>query len=95
MVTQVINASVTFTFYGTGVQLYGAQRSDHGLYRVTLDSHVYTLNGQANGTESFQVSLFQSAALTNGLHTVTVVNLGTKLDLDFVCLLPSNPKPEF
>lgn len=89
-VTQVANASVSFTFSGTGVQLYGAERADHGLYQVTIDSHVYpSVNGNANGTEQvFQTQIFQTAALDNGLHKVTIVNLGTtKLDLDFVGLL--------
>ncbi|KAF8800280.1 hypothetical protein BYT27DRAFT_7118036 [Phlegmacium glaucopus] len=86
-VTQVANASVSFTFYGTGVQLYGAQRADHGSYQVTIDSHTYSpANGKVNGTEEvFQTQLFQTAALQNGLHKVTMVNLGTtKLDLDFI-----------
>ena len=93
MVTQATNASVSFTFSGTGVQLYGAERADHGLYQVTIDSHVYPpVNGQVNGTEEvFQTQLFQTVALKNGLHKVTIVNLDTmKLDLDFVCFLLLN-----
>lgn len=72
------------------MQLYGAERANHGSYQVTIDSRVYPpANGKVNGTEEvFQTQIFQTAALKNGLHTVTMVNLGTtKLDLDFVCLL--------
>ena len=89
MVTQVANATFSFTFYGTGVQLYGAERADHGLYQVTINTRLYDpVNGQANGTQHFQTSLFGTVALANGFHTVKVQNLGTtKLDLDFVCLL--------
>lgn len=90
MVTQVNNASVSFTFFGSALQLYGAERANHGLYQITIDSHVYPpANGSVNGSqEVFQAPLFQTAALSSGLHKLTVVNLGTtEFDLDFVCLL--------
>lgn len=90
MVTQVKNASVSFTFFGSALQLYGAERASHGLYQITIDSHVYPpANGSVNGgQEVFQAALFQTAALSSGLHKLTVVNLGaTEFDLDFVCLL--------
>ena len=89
-VTQVVNASVSFTFYGSALQLYGAERANHGLYQITIDSHVYPpANGSVDGgQEVFQTPLFQTAALMSGSHKLTVVNLGTTLfDLDFVCLL--------
>lgn len=97
-VTQVANASASFSFHGTGVQLYGAERANHGLYQVTIDSHVYDpANGKTNGTEElFQTALFQTVALTNGLHTVKVVNLGTtQFDLDFVRFLSWNHEAGF
>ena len=89
MVTQVANASVSFTFFGSALQLYGAERANHGLYQITIDSHVYPpANGSVNGADVFQAPLFQTAALKSGSHKLTVVNLGTtKFDLDFVCLL--------
>ena len=89
MATQVVNATVSFTFFGSALQLYGAERANHGLYQITIDSHVYPpVNGGANGVqEVFQAPLFQTAALKSGLHKLTVVNLGTTtFDLDFVCL---------
>ena len=89
-VTQVANASVSFTFFGSALQLYGAERANHGLYQITIDSRVYPpVNGNTNGgQEVFQTPLFQTAALKSGFHKLTVVNLGTTLfDLDFVCLL--------
>lgn len=86
-VTQVANASVSFTFTGIGVQVFAAERADHGSYQVTIDSHVYPpASGHVNGTEEvFQTQIFQSIALENELHTLTMVNLGTtKLDVDFI-----------
>jgi hypothetical protein len=92
MVTQILNASVSFTFFGSALQLYGAERANHGLYQITIDSHVYPpANGSATGAqEVFQAPLFQTAALKSGFHKLTVVNQGTKeFDLDFVRLLSS------
>lgn len=89
MVTQVANASISFSFFGSALQLYGAERPNHGLYQVTIDSRVYApVNGSVNaGSEAFQTSLFRTAALASGFHKLTVVNLGTtQFDVDFVCL---------
>ena len=89
MVTQAVNASVSFTFFGSGLQLYGAERPNHGLYQVTIDSRVYPpVDGSVSaGQEAFQTQLFQTVALKSGFHKLTVVNLGaTQFDVDFVCL---------
>ena len=89
MVTHAVNASVSFTFFGTGVQLFGAERPNHGLYQVTVDSLVYPpVNGSKSaGQEIFQTQLFSTVALKNDFHKLTVVNLGaTQFDVDFVCL---------
>ncbi|KAF8971160.1 hypothetical protein BDZ97DRAFT_1753486 [Flammula alnicola] len=87
MVTQVDRADVSFTFYGTGVQLYGAKRPNHGPYQISIDSFVYP---QVNGSDpddpgTFQTALFSTVALNNGYHTVRMTNLGTAfLDIDFI-----------
>lgn len=86
MFTQIANASFSFTFYGTGVQVYGAERADHGLYQVIIDIFQYPqTSGQLNGTERFQTLLFQTTGLKNEMHVLRVVNLGnTTFDLDFI-----------
>lgn len=88
MVTQTAKADVSFYFYGTGVQLYGAQRQNHGTYQISIDSVVYApRNASATSPEYFQTSLFSTVALKNGYHTVRMTNLESKsLDLDFVRL---------
>lgn len=80
------NANASFWFYGTGVQVFGAKRNNHGPYQVTIDSTTYAqVSGQAVDPGSFQTSLFSTVALTNGFHKVTIVNIGsTFLDIDFV-----------
>ncbi|KAH9484977.1 A type blood alpha-D-galactosamine galactosaminidase [Psilocybe cubensis] len=80
------NANASFSFYGTGVQIFGAKRNNHGPYQVTIDSTTYAqVSGQAADPGSFQTSLFSTVALTNGFHKVTIVNQGsTFLDIDFI-----------
>jgi len=87
MVTQTARADMTFYFYGIGVQLYGAKRSNHGQYQISIDSKVYNpVNGSAPDPGNFQASLFNTVALENGYHTVRLTNLESNyLDLDFVC----------
>ncbi|KDR75003.1 hypothetical protein GALMADRAFT_226651 [Galerina marginata CBS 339.88] len=87
MVTQNLRADVSFSFYGTGVQIYGAKRPNHGYYQISIDSTVYP---QVNGAVTddpgtFQTALFSAVALKNGYHTVRMTNLGTAfLDIDFL-----------
>jgi len=86
MVTQTARADVSFYFYGTGVQLYGAKRQNHGAFQISIDSVVYPpVNGSVSYPEAFQTALFTTAALSNGYHTVRMTNLESRyLDLDFV-----------
>lgn len=90
MLTQTAQADVSFYFYGTGVQLYGAKRQNHGTYQISIDSVVYPpVNGSVPDPGYFQTSLFSTSSLTNGYHTVRMTNLESRyLDLDFVSLFP-------
>lgn len=87
--TSKSEASATLTFNGTGVWIFGARRSNHGLYNVTLDGSV--LDGQNGFAEdpAFQQPLFVSPSLQNIQHSLTISNAGTNfgqnfLDIDFV-----------
>ncbi|KIM45457.1 hypothetical protein M413DRAFT_66291 [Hebeloma cylindrosporum] len=85
-VTQTENAAMSFSFYGTGVQLYGAKRLNHGAYQVSIDSSVYpAVNGSVPDPGTFQTALFSTTNLTSGYHTVRMTNLEARyLDLDFI-----------
>ncbi len=85
MVTNGTQADVTFTFYGTGVQVWGAKRPNHGYYQISIDSLVYPqVNGATNDTQ-FQISLFSSIALRDSYHSIQMENVGRAfLDLDTV-----------
>lgn len=86
--TQVDGANASFAFFGTGVQIFGGKRSDHGLYQVTIDSVDYPpVSGVGPVTPIFQTSLFSTVALLYGYHVVTIKNSQDLfLDVDFVCL---------
>ncbi|KAG5643448.1 hypothetical protein DXG03_000921 [Asterophora parasitica] len=86
MATQTPNASASFTFNGTSVQIFGAKRGNHGPYSVLVDNTTYpTADGAAPDPGEFQQSLFAIDGLKMGRHEVTIVNQGnTFLDVDFV-----------
>lgn len=89
MATTAQNASMAFRYIGTDVQLYGAQRGNHGRYQVTLDNFTYSpQSGYAPDPGNFQVVLFESHDLQQGNHTVTITNVDSDmwLDIDFVRL---------
>lgn len=76
---------MTIAFNGTGVSLYGAKRSNHGLYTVNMDG---ADSIQANGSSStsfFQQTLYASNNLTLGYHSVTLENMEPNyVDIDYV-----------
>ncbi|KLO14587.1 hypothetical protein SCHPADRAFT_903125 [Schizopora paradoxa] len=86
------NGSASFAFKGTAVWLFGAKRSNHGNYSVTLDdvspSQVFDGNN-ANG--EFRTLLYGASGLSFGDHKVVITNLLTNVtepfvDLDFIIL---------
>lgn len=86
-VTDKKDANVSFSFYGTSVALYGANRANHGYYHVQLDSTTFPpVNGATSGnTTVFNSTLFISPQLPIGHHLVTLFNdNNTYLDIDYV-----------
>ncbi|KAF8971164.1 hypothetical protein BDZ97DRAFT_1914175 [Flammula alnicola] len=83
-VTQTPGATMDFQFNGTYIGIYGAKRPDHGLYKVTVDGHVFpTFNANSN-VALFNQTLFNST-LQDGYHKVTLTNVGnTTLDVDYI-----------
>ncbi|KAF9050294.1 hypothetical protein BJ165DRAFT_1402045 [Panaeolus papilionaceus] len=86
-VTSTVNASASFFFYGTGVQIFGSKRPTHGDYQITVDAWVYDpKSGNATDAEGlFQTSLFTTSSLKSAYHMVRMTNVGNGLlDLDFL-----------
>ncbi|KAJ8495389.1 hypothetical protein ONZ45_g12877 [Pleurotus djamor] len=82
-------ASASFTFHGTGIWIFGAKRSNHGPYNVTLDDTVTFADGFALNPELFQTVLYNATNLKNERHTVTIRNDPSSadtpfLDIDFI-----------
>ena len=88
MKTNVSQASASFSFYGNGVQLFGAKRQNYSEYQISIDSKTYpTSDASASDPQGiFQTSLFSTIGLAVGYHTVQMTNVEQEtLDLDFVC----------
>jgi hypothetical protein len=88
MKTNVSQASVSFSFYGNGVQLFGAKRQNYSRYQISIDSKTYPISDASSSYPQgvFQTSLFSTIALPVGYHTIQMTNIDhNTLDLDFVC----------
>ncbi|OAX44144.1 hypothetical protein K503DRAFT_730129 [Rhizopogon vinicolor AM-OR11-026] len=80
--------TATFSFNGTGFWIYGAKRTNHGTFTVTVDNQSFSnINGQSN-VNLFQQVLFNQSGLAQGLHTVSLMNTGSGgtnyVDIDIV-----------
>ncbi|KAJ7041158.1 hypothetical protein C8F04DRAFT_1391271 [Mycena alexandri] len=82
-------SSATFAFTGTQVFVFGAKRSNHGPYSVTLDGTSTLFDGFSANPAGVFSTLFASDVLPQGQHTVTVTNQLNNtalpfLDIDFI-----------
>ncbi|KZS92687.1 hypothetical protein SISNIDRAFT_486205 [Sistotremastrum niveocremeum HHB9708] len=72
--TQTPGASAEITFFGTACWVFGAKRSNHGSYTVTLnDSDQFTGSGFSDNNV-FQTLLYNNTALPLGTHVLTIAN---------------------
>ncbi|KZT29955.1 hypothetical protein NEOLEDRAFT_1127866 [Neolentinus lepideus HHB14362 ss-1] len=86
--TTTNGAYAEFTFNGTDVTIFGAKRSNHGLYSITLDNaSVGTFNGSSNDPVGVWGPLYTVNGLAQGSHTVRIThagNTGQYLDVDYI-----------
>ncbi|KAF7428041.1 hypothetical protein PC9H_007260 [Pleurotus ostreatus] len=87
-VSNTQDASLSFSFNGTAVEIFGAKRGNHGDYQITIDNVTSTSSGRADPSV-FKTSLFSISNLAQGIHTVTLTNKPTDnnhnfVDIDFV-----------
>ncbi|KAF9233527.1 hypothetical protein BU15DRAFT_80018 [Melanogaster broomeanus] len=73
----VTDGKATFSFNGTAVWIYGAKRENHGTYTIELDSASYPNNNGYSANSLFQQSLFNMSGLTQGMHTMNLINTAT------------------
>ncbi|KAF9002272.1 hypothetical protein BDQ17DRAFT_1425934 [Cyathus striatus] len=87
--TNTQGSFMSFTYSGSGIQIYGAKRSNHGNYRVVVDNgttYSYDSIGFSSN-DTFQQSLFNYSTLTENRHNVTITNEeDLYLDIDFITL---------
>ncbi|KDQ27513.1 hypothetical protein PLEOSDRAFT_28805, partial [Pleurotus ostreatus PC15] len=77
------DASLSFSFNGTAVEIFGAKRGNHGDYQITIDNVTSTSSGRADPSV-FKTSLFSISNLAQGFHTVTLTNKPTDNNHNFV-----------
>ncbi|KZT18748.1 hypothetical protein NEOLEDRAFT_1152426 [Neolentinus lepideus HHB14362 ss-1] len=88
--TSTYSASASFTFNGTSVTLYGANRYNHGFYNITLDGTFQgSFNCSTDDPNGVWGPLYWSGELEEGSHTVVFINAPVPpnniwLDLDYV-----------
>ncbi|EDR11964.1 uncharacterized protein LACBIDRAFT_313970 [Laccaria bicolor S238N-H82] len=82
--TQSANTTMSFTFFGTSVGIYGAKRGNHGPYQVQVDNQQFPAGNGVASPDAFNQTLF-STSLQKGVHTVTLTNgANTYLDVDYI-----------
>jgi len=93
--TQTDGGSANFMFMGTAVTIFGSKRNNHGLLQVIIDGNVFpAVSGKADDPGQFQVPLFASPLLNQGLHSVELTNQGsTFVDIDFITVQNSIGQP--
>jgi hypothetical protein len=81
-------AKASIVFNGTSVQLFGATKSDHGKYSVSLDGVPAGSFDGRRTTDMFQQPLYSALTLPMGLHTVILTSeeQGPSLDLDYALI---------
>ncbi|KAF8315836.1 hypothetical protein DL93DRAFT_811791 [Clavulina sp. PMI_390] len=95
--------SLQFSFNGTGIWVYGSERSTNGNFDVIVDTSSWSTNSTAAvGQDQFQTLVFGVGNLTNGPHEITITNrgfgngtAGGSFDVDWIKwegALPDNSK---
>jgi len=94
MVTDEPGSTVSFTFNGTAVWVYGTKSKKSGAYSVTLDQdpdQYSTLYDGSSDEDLFQQVLFEASGLDGSkLHHLTVKNNDAELTIDSVSTVPTH-----
>ncbi|KAG6915618.1 hypothetical protein DXG01_010694 [Tephrocybe rancida] len=84
--TQKANVTVSFSFFGTAIYMYGSKDVDHGAFNTSLDGHdPRTVNGTAPAPGKYPAGLFINHSLNPGPHTLAIVTQDSSVfDIDFI-----------
>ncbi|KAH7332576.1 hypothetical protein B0J17DRAFT_152088 [Rhizoctonia solani] len=92
--TVVNGASADVTFHGTAVYVYGAKRTNHGYFRVTLndeDSGLISGRPLEGAPEEFRVLLYKREGLANRENSLKFTNVHEEhgrdwIDIDYIVI---------
>ena len=80
--TNTVNAEASYTFTGTGVEYLSERFSDMGNVDVYLDgAFQQNVNLFVSGPRQAQAVVFSRTGLTNGQHTIRIVNKTTSVGM--------------
>ncbi|KZW03529.1 hypothetical protein EXIGLDRAFT_664123 [Exidia glandulosa HHB12029] len=86
-------AAATIKWHGTGIQVFGAKRDNHGDYSVSLNGNKPRFASGNSFFPEFSASLFHVQGLADGLHTLVIENAPqtndpdqSYLDIDYITL---------
>ncbi|KAF8065229.1 hypothetical protein FPV67DRAFT_1418932 [Lyophyllum atratum] len=86
--TQQPGATMSFTFEGTGIAVYGSRNVNHGNFTVDIDGNNLRQSGKSSvATQSveYQAPLFVYSTLSPGPHTITLLSLeNAAFDIDYI-----------
>ncbi|KAF5384275.1 hypothetical protein D9615_003297 [Tricholomella constricta] len=84
--TKQAGATMSFTFEGVGVAVYGSKNVDHGNYSINLDGNLGFGTGQGTAREpvQYQSRIFITNTLP-GTHTLTLMSQHSGVfDIDYI-----------
>lgn len=93
-----IGDSISYTFEGTGIEVYTQKHEDFGSYDIAIDDVKkgnFSLEGSHEGDDQQLLSSFKN--LSNDSHTIVLTNVArgdkTKVNLDYFKILKSYTEP--
>ncbi|GIG92224.1 hypothetical protein Pen02_71600 [Plantactinospora endophytica] len=93
--SNTVNAAASYTFTGTGVEYLSERFSDMGNVDVYLDNVFQAnVNLNASGARQVQQVVWRRTGLTNGQHTIRIVNKTTSVGMiDALRILTGGTQP--
>lgn len=76
--TTVNGAEAAFTFTGSYINFISKKGPGGGIFRIYIDGNLVKTFDSYSASEVFQVSAYENNSLTNGSHTIQIVNTNTK-----------------
>ncbi|KAG6844326.1 hypothetical protein H0H87_007732 [Tephrocybe sp. NHM501043] len=85
MVTRTPGATMSITFEGVNIAVYGSMSPEHGNYTTNIDGIVGFGDGQTTEPTMYNAKVYVSNTLSPTTHTLTILNQHTDiLDIDYI-----------